>query len=103
MSSKVVLSQPPYTGLPLGPPLSLLSLAFRRLEAGFQVSVVAATINREYKRTRAGELPGALCLRISLFTGRMIKSAVDVSRWVRKVLPGLPIICGGWQRRQQVC
>ncbi len=96
MSSKVLLFQPPYSGPPLGPPLSLLSLASPLREAGFQVSLVDAAIDRDYKRTLAGELPGALCLGISLLTGRMIKSAVDVSRWVRKVQPGLPIIYGGW-------
>ncbi len=96
MSNRVVLFQPPYSGPPLGPPLSLLSLASPLREAGFQVSLVDAAIDPEYKRTLAGELSGALGLGISLLTGGMIKSAVDVSRWVRKVQPGLPIIYGGW-------
>ncbi len=95
-NNKVVLFHPPYEGPPLGPPLSLLSLASPLREAGFQVALVDGALDPDYKRTLAGELPGALCLGISLLTGRMIKSAVDASRWVRKVQPGLPIIYGGW-------
>jgi radical SAM superfamily enzyme YgiQ (UPF0313 family) len=96
MKNKVVLFHPPYDGPPLGPPLSLLSLASPLLEAGFQVSMVDASIDPEYKSTLAGEMTDALCLGISLLTGQMIRSAVDVSRFVRGLRPGLPIIYGGW-------
>ena len=96
MKNKVVLFHPPYDGPPLGPPLSLLSLASPLLEAGFQVSIVDAAIDPEYKSTLASEITDALCLGISLLTGRMIRSAVDVSRFVREIHPGLPIIYGGW-------
>ena len=96
MKNKVVLFHPPYDGLPLGPPLSLLSLASPLLEAGFQVSIVDAAIDPEYKSSLARETMDALCLGISLLTGRMIRSAVEVSRFVREIHPGLPIIYGGW-------
>ncbi|MGO8787167.1 MAG: B12-binding domain-containing radical SAM protein [Terriglobia bacterium] len=96
MKNKVVLFHPPYDGPPLGPPLSLLSLASPLLAAGFQVSIVDGSIEPEYKSRLARELPGALCLGISLLTGRMIRSAVDVSRFVRGIHPELPIIFGGW-------
>ena len=96
MKNKVVLFHPPYDGPPLGPPLSLLSLASPLLEAGFQVSIVDASIDPEYKASLATEIQGALCLGISLLTGRMIRSAMDVSRLVRNIQPGLPIIFGGW-------
>jgi radical SAM superfamily enzyme YgiQ (UPF0313 family) len=96
MNNKVVLFLPPYDGPPLGPPLSLLSLASPLLEAGFQVSIVDASIDRAYKISLASEITGALCLGISMLTGRMIRSAVEVSRFVRAIRPGLPIIYGGW-------
>ena len=96
MKNKVVLFHPPYDGLPLGPPLSLLSLASPLLEAGFQVSIVDAAIDPEFKSSLARETTDALCLGISLLTGRMIRSAVEVSRFVREAHPGLPIIYGGW-------
>ena len=96
MKDKVVLFHPPYDGPPLGPPLSLLSLASPLLEAGFQVAIVDGAIDREYKSSLARETTDALCLGISLLTGRMIRSALDVSRSVRKLHPELPIIYGGW-------
>ena len=96
MKNKVVLFHPPYDGPPLGPPLSLLSLASPLLAAGFHVTLVDGAIDRGYRTTLAHELPEALCLGISLLTGRMIQSAVEVSRWVRSVYPKLPIIFGGW-------
>lgn len=96
MKNKVVLFHPPYDGPPLGPPLSLLSLASPLLQAGFQVSIVDAAIDPEYKSSVARETTDALCLGLSLLTGRMIRSAVEVSRFVREIHPGLPIIYGGW-------
>jgi hypothetical protein len=95
MKNKVVLFHPPYDGPPLGPPLSLLSLASPLLEAGFQVSIVDASIDPEYKGSLARETTDALCLGISLLTGRMIRSAMDMSRLVREIHPELPIIYGG--------
>ncbi len=96
MANKVVLFHPPYDGPPLGPPLSLLSLASPLLEAGFQVSIVDGAIDPEYKSSVAREIDGALCLGVSLLTGRMIRSAVEVSRLVRNINPRLPIVYGGW-------
>ena len=96
MGNKVVLFHPPYDGPPLGPPLSLLSLASPLLQAGFRVSIVDGAIDSAYKGTLTREITGALCLGITLLTGRMIRSAVEVARFVRQIRPGLPIIFGGW-------
>ena len=96
MKNKVVLFHPPYDGPPLGPPLSLLSLASPLLAAGFQVSILDGSIDREYRSSLTREIPDALCLGISLLTGRMIRAAIDVARLVRRLTPELPIIFGGW-------
>ena len=96
MKNKVVLFHPPYQGPPLGPPLSLLSLASPLRAAGFQVAIIDASIDRAYKSTLLSELTGALCVGISLLTGGMIRSAVEASRLLREVRPTLPIIYGGW-------
>jgi anaerobic magnesium-protoporphyrin IX monomethyl ester cyclase len=79
---KVVLFQPPYDGPPLGPPLSLLSLAAPLLAAGFRVSILDGSIDPAYKSTLISEIIGALCVGVSLLTGRMIRSAVDMSRFI---------------------
>ena len=96
MRDKVVLFYPPYEGPPLGPPLSLLSLASPLVGAGFRVSVVDGSIEADFKNALAREIPDSLCLGISLLTGHMIRSAIDTSRFVRQLRPELPIIFGGW-------
>ena len=96
MNHKVVLFYPPYQGPPLGPPLSLLSLASPLLEAGFRVSIVDGAIEPDVRSALAREIPDAICLGVSFLTGPMIRSAVDITRFVRKLNPDLPIIFGGW-------
>ena len=96
MSNKVVLFYPPYAGQPLGPPLSLLSLASPLLQEGFQVSIVDGSIESDFKSLVVQEIKDALCLGISLLTGQMIRSAIDVARLVHQLRPELPIILGGW-------
>src|SRR5579859_4590439 len=96
MTNKVVLFYPPYAGQPLGPPLSLLSLAAPLLEQGFQVSIVDGSIHPDFRHLVSQEIKDALCLGVSLLTGQMIRSAVEVARMVRRLRPELPIIFGGW-------
>lgn len=96
MTNKVVLFYPPYAGLPLGPPLSLLSLAAPLLERGFQVSIVDGSIQPDFRHLVAQEIKDALCLGVSLLTGQMIRSAAEIARLVRGLRPELPIIFGGW-------
>ena len=96
MNDKVVLFYPPYEGPPLGPPLSVLSVAAPLLQAGFRVSIVDGSIEDDLMHALAWEIPDSLCLGISLLTGQMIRAAVDAARFVRKLRPELPIIFGGW-------
>ena len=96
MRDKVVLFYPPYDGPPLGPPLSLLSLAAPLLDAGFRVSIIDAAIVPNYQNSLAREIPDALCLGISLLTGPAIRNALQVSQFVRHARPDLPIVLGGW-------
>jgi len=74
MNEKVVLFYPPYEGPPLGPPLSMLSLAAPLLQAGFRVSIVDGSIEDDLMHVLAWEIPDSLCLGISLLTGQMIPS-----------------------------
>jgi radical SAM superfamily enzyme YgiQ (UPF0313 family) len=96
MNDKVVLFYPPYDGPPLGPPLSLLSLASRLLDAGIRVTIVDGAIEPDFKTKLKTEISDALCLGVSFLTGSMIRSAVDITGFVRKSNPKLPIVFGGW-------
>jgi len=95
MRDKVVLLYPSYDGPPLGPPLSLLSLASPLLEAGFRVRILDGAIE-PIEETLETEIADSLCVGISFLTGPMIRGAVTLSRLARRLKPGIPIIFGGW-------
>jgi anaerobic magnesium-protoporphyrin IX monomethyl ester cyclase len=96
MRRKVVLCYPPYDGPPLGAPLCLLSLAAPLLNAGFEVVMVDAAIDPQWMKTVLREVSDALCLGISVLTGPMIRGAVRMAKGIKKEMPALPVIFGGW-------
>ena len=95
MRDKIVLVYPSYDGPPLGPPLSLLSLASPLMEAGFRVRVIDGAIHPTQEMLER-EIPDALCVGFSFLTGPMIRGTVALSRFVRRMQPDVPIIFGGW-------
>ena len=94
--NKVVLFYPPYDGPPLGAPLCLLSLASPLLAAGFEVTLVDAAIDPRWYETVLREARDALCLGISMLTGPMIRGAVRMAKAMKKEVPEVPVIFGGW-------
>ena len=95
MNDKVLLLYPSYQGPPLGPPLSLLSLASPLLEAGFRVRILDGAIEPVAEKLES-EISDAMCLGISFLTGSMIREAVVLSQRARRLKPEIPIIFGGW-------
>ncbi len=93
---KVVLFYPAYDGPPLSAPLCLLSLAAPLRAAEFEVALIDAAIQPDYKSRILKEASNALCLGISVLTGPMIHGAIEVSQAVRSSFPNLPIVYGGW-------
>ncbi len=95
-SRKVVLFLPPYAGKVLGPPLGLLSLAGSLREAGYEPRIIDGALDRDYRRTVVEEIGDCLCFGVSLLTGPMILDAIEISREVKRLHPGLFVIFGGW-------
>jgi anaerobic magnesium-protoporphyrin IX monomethyl ester cyclase len=93
---KVVLFYPAYDGPPLGAPLCLLALASTLRQANFDVVVIDAAIEPDYRTRIECEVVDALCIGISVLTGPMIKGAIEVASDIKSVHPWLPIIFGGW-------
>jgi radical SAM superfamily enzyme YgiQ (UPF0313 family) len=93
---KVVLFYPPYDGPPLGAPLCLLSLAAPLLNAGFEVCVIDAAINPDWYESVLREVSDALCLGISVLTGPMIRGAVRLAKAMKRQMPSVPVLFGGW-------
>lgn len=96
MRNTVILIYPAYAGPPLGPPLSLLSLAAPLLERGFRVAVLDSSVERDPSRALAREMPDVLCVGISFLTGPMIRGAIALSGLARRLRPDVPIVFGGW-------
>jgi len=95
-TNKVVLFYPPYSGPPLGAPLSLLCLAGPLLQAGFEVKLIDNLLFPNYEQAILCETKDALLLGISVLTGPHIGAAVRISKAVKKQNPTLPIVFGGW-------
>ena len=95
-SRKVILLLPPYDGAPLGPPAGLLAIAAPLLEDGFEVQIVDAAVDPDWRQTVETAARDALCLGVSLLTGPMIQGAIQASRSAKAINPGLPVIYGGW-------
>jgi anaerobic magnesium-protoporphyrin IX monomethyl ester cyclase len=93
---KVILFYPPYDGPPLGAPLCLLALASTLRQANFDVVMIDAAIDPDYRTRIECESVDALCLGISVLTGPMIRGAVEVATAIKSDHPWLPIIFGGW-------
>ncbi len=93
---KVILFYPAYDGPPLGAPLCLLALASTLRQANFEVVMIDAAIDSDYRTHIQRESVDALCLGISVLTGPMIRGAVEIATVIKSELPRLPIIFGGW-------
>jgi len=93
---KVILFYPAYDGPPLGAPLCLLALASTLREAGFDVVIIDAAIESDYRTRIECESVDALCVGISVLTGPMIRGVIEVATAVKSQTPWLPVIFGGW-------
>ena len=93
---KVILFYPAYDGPPLGAPLCLLALASTLRQADFDVVLIDAAIESDYRTRIECEAVDALCIGISVLTGPMIKGAIEIATAIKSVHPWLPIIFGGW-------
>ena len=96
MRGKVVLFYPAYEGPPLSAPLCLLSLASTLRAADFEVVIIDAAILLDYRHRVLKEAANALCVGISVLTGPMIHGAIEIATAIKRLLPNLPVIFGGW-------
>ncbi|MFN8007660.1 MAG: radical SAM protein [Terriglobia bacterium] len=96
MKKKIVFFFPAFSSLEATAPLGILAVARPLLDAGYDVRLIDSTITPDFERRVVEEMQDALCLAISLVTGPMIRETALVSRTVKRLYPGKPIILGGW-------
>lgn len=78
-------------------PLSLLYAAIDALKAGFAVDIVDVRLNpagwrEDINRRISGD---TILVGISVMTGTPVRSALEITRWLKAQHPGLPVVWGG--------
>ena len=77
-------------------PLGLLAVGSHLDAQRFEVIIIDGRIEPNPLRVLQQHLPEALCLGVSVLTGRPIHDALQISRAVKAARPDLPVIWGGW-------
>ena len=76
-------------------PLSLLALA-RMVKDDFDVKIINAVVDSDYKEHILNECKNALCLAVSSMTCYQLRDGMDVCAAVKEKNPELPVIWGGY-------
>ncbi|MFZ2410251.1 MAG: radical SAM protein, partial [Candidatus Methanoperedens sp.] len=76
-------------------PLSLLALA-RMVKDEFNVKIINAVVDSDYKEQILTACENALCLGVSSMTCYQIRDGIDVCAAVKEKYPALPVIWGGY-------
>ena len=95
-SKKIVFFVASFSSIEATAPLGILAIATPLLEAGYEICIIDASIEPNYKKRIMHEIKDALCLGISLVTGPMIRETVEVARAIKDWDPEFPIVLGGW-------
>jgi anaerobic magnesium-protoporphyrin IX monomethyl ester cyclase len=80
-------------------PLSLLTIASQIDKNKYEIIIIDANIESNYKKKIEEllyEKKNLLCVGISAMTGLQIKGALEISRLVKSINPTLPVVWGGW-------
>ena len=77
-------------------PLGLLAVASQLDPERFDVMIVDGRLEPDPVRALRPHLADALCLGMSVLTGRPIQDALKITRAIKALRPNLPIIWGGW-------
>ncbi|MCI0697926.1 B12-binding domain-containing radical SAM protein [candidate division KSB1 bacterium] len=77
-------------------PLGLLAVGSHLDSERFETIIVDGRLEPDPLRALKPHLSEALCLGMSVLTGRPIHDALQVARAVKAARPDLPIIWGGW-------
>jgi radical SAM superfamily enzyme YgiQ (UPF0313 family) len=94
MKQKVLLYNPRSVFYTM--PLGLLAVGSNLDPECFEVVIIDGRLNSDPVGDLKQHLPEAMCLGMSVLTGRPIQDALWVARQVKSIRPDLPVIWGGW-------
>ena len=103
MKGRVVLFYPSFTGSGKyhWAPFPYIYLGPFLEKEGFEVQVIDARVNSEWRKILQRALADALCLGVTSMTGPDYKDVVEATRIAKAVNPRLPVIWGGPQATDQ--
>jgi len=78
------------------PPLSLLALGRPLQNAGYEVRLIDALWDHDFREEIAFLAKDAVCLGISCLTGHSVRQGLEAAELAKKVNPSLPVVWGGW-------
>jgi radical SAM superfamily enzyme YgiQ (UPF0313 family) len=78
------------------PPLSHLALAGPLREAGYDVRIIDAKWDADWRREIRERAPHLVAAGVTALTGPAVEDGLEFSAEVRAVAPDVPIIWGGW-------
>lgn len=94
--NKVILVYPKLASLVIRrPPLTVLCLASYLEKAGFLPIVIDVDFESNWRKKILEEGGEAICIGISSLTGYQIHNALEVTNFVKKNFPQLPVVWGG--------
>ena len=98
MKGKIVLFSPKpaksyfYQGLPL----SILAISSFLHKDGYEIKIVKASPDANYKKEVLDEVKDAFLLGVTVITGNPIKEAIEVSQEAKRINPSIKVVWGGW-------
>jgi len=78
------------------PPLSHLALAGTLREAGYDVRILDAKWDTDWRSQVQQLADRLLCAGVTSLTGPAVSDGLDFSAYVKELRPDLPVIWGGW-------
>lgn len=98
MKAKVVMfsPKPSATYFYQGVPLSLLAISSMLPKKDYEIKIIKAHTDCDYKQEVLDSSKGALVLCISCLTGYPISEALEISKSVKEKYPEVVVIWGGW-------
>jgi anaerobic magnesium-protoporphyrin IX monomethyl ester cyclase len=77
-------------------PLALLAIGSELDPERYEVVIVDGRLESHPEQAVLAQLPGALCLGVTVLTGAPISDALRISRLAKHAHPTLPVVWGGW-------
>lgn len=77
-------------------PLGLLAVASGLDPERYDVRIIDGRLQTDSARILLEECEEAVCLGVSVLTGKPIRDALHISRMVKERYPSLPVVWGGW-------